>query len=47
LQAKEWVEHIEFLKYVLMHPNVYDMPLLRATKVKVDWHAYILCYGFV
>ena len=34
LQAKEWVEHIGFLKYVLMHPHSYDMPLLRAIQGK-------------
>ena len=40
LQVKEWVEHIRFLKYVLMHPHLYDMPLLRAIQGKswLAWH---------
>ena len=44
LQAKEWVEHIGFLKYVLMHPHLYDMPLLRAIQGKswLAWHTSLL-----
>ena len=40
LQAKGWVEHIGFLKYVLMHPHLYDMPLLQAIQGKscLAWH---------
>ena len=40
LQAKEWVEHIGFLKYVLMHPPPTHMTCLsfEQSKVKVDWH---------
>ena len=45
LQAKEWVEHIGFLKYVLMHPpHSYDMSLLRAIQGKrwLAWHTSLL-----
>ena len=45
LQALEWVEHIGFLKYVLMHPpHLYDMPLLRAIQGKswLAWHTSLL-----
>ena len=39
LQAKEWVEHIGFLKYVLMHPSTYMTCLsFEQSKVKVDWY---------
>ena len=34
LQVMEWVEHIGFLKYVLMRPHLYGMPLLRAIQGK-------------
>jgi hypothetical protein len=40
LQAKEWVKDIGFLKYVLMHPHLYDMPLLRTIQGK-SWLACI------
>ena len=45
LQAKEWVEHIGFLKYVLMHPpHLYDKHLLRAIqgKSRLAWHTSLL-----
>ena len=44
LQAKEWVEHIGFLKYVLMHPHLYDMSLFRAIQGKswLAWHTSLL-----
>jgi hypothetical protein len=38
LQAKKWIEYIGFLKYVLMHPHLYDMPLLWAKQGKIDCH---------
>ena len=35
---------LDFSNMCLCTPShLYGMPLLRATKVKVDWHAYILC----
>ena len=45
LQAKEWVEYIGFLKYMLMHPpHLYDTPLLRAIQGKswLAWHTSLL-----
>ena len=38
LQAKEWIEHTWLLKYVLMHPHLYYMPLLRTKQGKIGWH---------
>ena len=44
LQAKEWVEHIGFLKYVLMPPPTYMTCLsFEQSKVKVDWHGIHPC----
>ena len=44
LQAKEWIEHTWLLQYVLMHPQLYDMPLLRAIQDKnwLAWHTSLL-----
>ena len=44
LQAKEWIEHTWLLQYVMMHPHLYDMPLLRVIQGKswLAWHTYLL-----
>jgi hypothetical protein len=48
LQAKEWVEHIGFLKYVLMHPHLLwhgIHTLLRTCLVhQVIPHVYMLIH---
>ena len=43
LQAKEWIVYIGLLKYVLMHPPLYDMPLLQALRYKLFDMSFILC----